>query len=425
MKLTEAQQQITGDRHRFRVVNCGRRFGKTTLAIDEMKACAVYRQSRIAYIAPTFQQARDIAWSQLKQDFAKSGATINESRLEIRIQSLAGGESLIMLRGWESIETLRGQAFDLVVLDEVASMRNFWEAWQEVVRPTLTDRKGEALFISTPRGYNHFFDLYQLETVGLDGGAGDPDFKSFTFTSYDNPNVPAEEIDKARSQLTEDRFAQEYLADFRKTEGLVYKEFDRQRHIFDELPEVQFTHTIAGVDFGFNHPAVVHTIKKDYDGNYWVMEEWYKRGKTDTEIAQYVAAKSYHYVYPDPENAGGIEELKRHGVNVREVIKGPGSVVTGVNVVRELLKAKRLMIHRSCLNTIQEFETYSYPPKKPGARDENENPLKENDDAMDALRYPLMMEGTTSTSSGPKAHYAPPRTYGTNHAIHKHIFPHS
>lgn len=412
MKLTSAQEVIASDSHRFRVVNCGRRFGKTTLAIDQMKACAVYRTSRIAYIAPTFQQARDIAWEQLKKDFAKAGATINESRLEIRVRNLNGEESLIILRGWESIESLRGQAFDLVVIDEVASMRNFWQAWQEVIRPTLTDRKGEVLFISTPKGYNHFYDLYQLQET-------DVDFKSFHFTSYDNPTIPVEEIDAARTQMTEDRFAQEYLADFRKTEGLVYKEFDRTQHIFDELPVVQFTDFIGGIDFGFNHPAVVLSVKRDYDGNYWITDEWYKRGKTDVEIAEYVAACKFNKAYPDPENAGGIEELKRHGVNVREVLKGPGSVRSGVNTVHELFKANRLYIHRSCNNTIDELEVYSYPPRKAGAEYDDENPLKENDDAMDAMRYALMMDNQGMSGTTPKVHLAPPRRYGNQPVINK------
>ena len=274
IQLTEAQTQIAKDMHRFRVINCGRRFGKTTLAIDQIKACSVHRESRIAYIAPTFQQARDIAWAQLKKDFSKAGAVINESRLEIRLKNVLGSESIIMLRGWESIETLRGQSFDLIVLDEVASMRNFWEAWQEVVRPTLTDRKGEAMFISTPRGYNHFYDLFCLDPEkppAYDGQKSDANFRSFHFTSYDNPNIPSEEIDAAKKQLTSDRFAQEYLADFRKTEGLVYKEFNRQQHVFEHLPEIQFVETIAGVDFGFTHPAAVCT-KRDFDGNYWMIE---------------------------------------------------------------------------------------------------------------------------------------------------------
>ncbi len=110
-----------------------------------------------------------------------------------------------MLRGWEAIETLRGQSVDFIVLDEVAMYRNFWRTWQEVIRPTLTDRKGRAMFISTPKGFNHFYDLYNLQEE-------DSDFKSFQFTTYDNPHIPVEEIDKAKQELTEDRFYQEYMA---------------------------------------------------------------------------------------------------------------------------------------------------------------------------------------------------------------------
>jgi PBSX family phage terminase large subunit len=402
MQLTPAQSAIACDTHRFRVVDAGRRFGKTILAAWEMFAKAVATEDgRVAYIAPTFQQARDIAWADLKRICEPLITSINESRLEITVRNRFGGASLIILRGWEAVETLRGQKFDLLVIDEIAMMRAFWMHWQEVLRPTLTDRKGETLFISTPRGFNHFYDLYNLE-------ATDPDFKSFHFTSYDNPHLPPEEIDKARAELTEDRFAQEYLADFRKTEGLVYKEFSRQRHLFDELPEVGFIETIAGVDFGFTHPAAVPSIRKDYDGNYWVTDEWFKTGQTDAQIAEYVASRRFSKVYPDPENAGGIQELRNHGVNVREVIKGAGSVKNGINIVRELLKADRLHIHRQCVHTIEGFETYSYPPKKHGELYDDENPLKEDDDAMDGLRYPLMMD-TNSVGTAPRIHYASAR----------------
>lgn len=404
--LTPAQEAIATDTHRFRVVNCGRRFGKTVLAIDQIKACAAYRTSRIAYIAPTFQQARDIAWAQLKNDFANSGATINEARLEIRIRNIHGQESLIMLRGWESVETLRGQAFDLLVIDEVSSMRNFMEQWQQVLLPTLTDRRGEAMFISTPKGFNHFYDLFSREHE-------DPDFKSFHFTSYDNPNLPDGEIDSLRAQMTEDRFAQEYMADFRKTEGLVYKEFNRALHVFSELPDHGFIETIGSVDFGFTHPAAVPTIRKDYDGHYWVIDEWVYTGKTDEQIAEYVASCGFAKVYPDPENAAGIKTLKNHKINVREVNKSSGSVQRGINIVRELLKSNRLHVHHSCTHTILEFETYSYPPSK-GALYDNENPLKENDDMMDALRYALMMDSGNGDLQTVKVHYANGKGYGGN-----------
>src|ERR1700749_3875095 len=106
-QLDPAQAEIAGELHRFRVVCSGRRFGKTVMAIDTIKACALYKpDARIAYIAPTFQQARDIAWAQLKKDVSQAGAIVNESRLEITLKNQSGGTSFIILRGWGSIETL-------------------------------------------------------------------------------------------------------------------------------------------------------------------------------------------------------------------------------------------------------------------------------------------------------------------------------
>lgn len=377
MQLTKAQGTIALDRHRFRVLNCGRRFGKTTLAIEEIKGKVAANKKKIAYIAPTYQQARDIVWEVLKKEFI--GAYFNEARLEIKVN-----DCTIVLRGWESIETLRGQAFDFIVIDEVASMRNFWSAWQEVIRPTLTDTKGHVLFISTPKGFNHFYELYNLEGT-------DRDYKSFHFTSYENTYIPKEEIDKAKEELTDDRFAQEYLADFRKTEGLVYKEFDRKVHLFDDDTKIHDeVEVLAGVDWGFTNPAAVCTIVKDYRGHYWLTDEYYKTGQTDAQVAEYVAASKFSKVYPDPESPSGIKELRNRGVNVREVLKNKDSIVNGVQKVRELLKAGKLHIHKKCLNTIWEFETYSYPEKK--EYNAKEIPLDENNHMMDALRYVIYMQ---------------------------------
>lgn len=391
LQLHEAQKQIAVHPARFRVVCAGRRFGKTELVVDQMKGRAAIPNSRVAYIAPTYQQARDIAWSKLKKDCEQAAQSINESRLEI---TLVNG-STIVLRGWENIETLRGQNFHLIVIDEIAMMRNFWINWREVIRPTLTDFKGEGIFISTPKGFNHFYDLFNMEHDEKRGA----EYKSFHFTTYDNPFMPKDEIEAAKKELTEDAFAQEYLADFRKTEGLVYKEFDRKKHIVTQTEQEwlesigeSVVRTYGGVDFGFVHPAAVMTVKETTDGKYLVAKEWVKSGQTDEQIAEQAASSKFNAVYPDPANPGGIEELKRQGCNVREVSKGRGSVMAGINVVRELLKANRLFIHQSCAHLIWEFETYSYIDEKDmtgGERDET--PLKENDDALDALRYVLMM----------------------------------
>jgi PBSX family phage terminase large subunit len=377
--LHDTQKIVAKDLHRFRVLCCGRRWGKTTLAIDQMKARLTIPNSRVCYIAPTYQQARDIAWEQLRNDLQQAGKA-NEARLEIE---LVNG-SKISLKGWEAIETLRGQRFDMIVLDEVAMMRNFWLNWQEVIRPTLTDTKGEALFISTPKGFNHFYDLFGYQSK-------DEDYKSFHFTTYDNPHIPREEVDKAKLELTEDRFAQEYMADFRKSEGLVYKEFLRWKHLFKRLPEVGYVKTFGGVDFGFTNPCAVISIKKDRNAIYWVTDEWYKTSQSDAQIADYVAALQWDECFPDPESPSGIAELKKRAVNAREVVKNKDSVRNGINTVRELFNTNRLRIHESCQNLIWELETYAYPDRKPD-HNEEENPIKENDHALDALRYALSMD---------------------------------
>jgi PBSX family phage terminase large subunit len=383
--LTPSQSIICQDTHRFRVCCTGRRFGKTVLASKEIKGKAIYKSSKIAYFATTFQQARDIIWEMLKAELRGAIISINEARLEIKVRTINKEESTITLRGWESIETARGSSFDLLILDEVASMRDFWISWQEVLRPTLTDRKGEAIFISSPKGFNHFYKLYNMELE-------DSDFKSFHFTTYDNPLIPVEEIEKAKKELTEDRFAQEYLADFRKTEGLVYKEFDRKRHIFDNINQIHgIVETIAGVDFGYTNPTAIITIIRDDDNNFWITDEWYKTGQTEEQVAEYVAGLNLNKVYPDPENPSAIKVLRRMGVNVREVIKKKDSVQNGIQRVRELFKANKLFVHKNCTNTILELETYSYPDKEDMAN-QKENPIKENDHALDAIRMALMMQ---------------------------------
>ena len=383
--LHRTQAEVAKDKHRFRVLCCGRRWGKTTEACEEIKGCALYKNARIAYIAPTYQQARDIAWEQIKKELEPIIKEANESRLELRVKNKKDGESIVFLRGWESIEGLRGQKFDLLILDEVAMMRNFWTNWREILRPTLIDTNGEAMFISTPKGFNHFYELYNFESKDLD-------YRSYHFTTYDNPFIPVDEIEKAKLELTEDAFAQEFLADFRKTEGLVYKEFDRTKHIYDTERIPNPIETIAGVDFGFTNPCTVLHITKDYDNSYWIEKEWYYTNKTEDEISEYVAANKFAKVYPDPESPSAIELMRKKGVNIREVIKNKDSIKVGIEKIRELLKQGKLHIHKSCENLIWEFETYSYADKK-DQRNQDENPIKENDHCFVANTFITMANG--------------------------------
>lgn len=396
MQLTSTQKAVASSPSRFRVIRSGRRWGKTMLSVEEMIFCAATNDdARVVYLAPTFQAARDIAWEALKKRIKDIGADINETRLEVEIPNKFGTKSKIMLRSWDAVETLRGQYFDFIVLDEIAHVKSFWSNWQEVLRPTLTDRKGKALFISTPLGYNHFYDLCNAELT-------DTDFKTFHFTSYDNPHLPKEEIDKAKQTLPSERFHQEYLASFQKTQGLVYKEFDRKRHLYTVLPPVKGD-KFGAIDFGFTNPAAVLDIRV-INENIYVEDVWYKKERTEDQIADYVAASQFQAVYPDPENASAIEAIRRRGVNVREVVKGKDSISSGIQKIRELLNTNRLKINAKCVNLISEFEMYSYDDEIP-EKNQKENPIKANDHALDALRYFVLMYQPTQALEAKQRQY--------------------
>lgn len=385
MELHQGQKTVAVDTHRFRVVDAGRRFGKDVLGIEEAIGIAIANPGvQVVYIAPTIQQVRDIVWQPLKTRVRPIATSINETRLEITIKTRGAEDSLIILRGWEAIETLRGTKNAFVVLTEVAMMRNFWIGWQEVIRPTLTDLKGGALFLSTPKGYNHFYALHEFEK-NKEVNVND-EWRSFHFTTYDNPHIDPKEVDAARATLTEDRFAQEYLAEFRKMEGLVYKEFDRFKHVFDDLtPRPPLAEILGGVDFGYTNPSCILRIEHDVDNHYWVTSEWYKTGKTTAELIEVAKTLKINLYYPDPAEPDRIEEMSRAGLNIREVSK---DIEAGIQSVRELFKQGRLHIHKDCVNLINELETYRYPETRPD-KNAPEVPVKENDHAVDALRYPL------------------------------------
>jgi hypothetical protein len=156
IRLKTPQREVFLSPHRFRVLVAGRRFGKTYLANVELLRAASGRGRTAWYVAPTYRQAKRIAWNRLKELTRPYWAS-KPQESDLRIELARGGT--IALRGADSYDSLRGEGLDFVVLDEFASMAP--AAWKEVLRPALADRQGGALFIGTPRGYNHFYDLYE------------------------------------------------------------------------------------------------------------------------------------------------------------------------------------------------------------------------------------------------------------------------
>src|SRR6202163_5131998 len=156
IKLKPPQWEVFNCASRFRILVAGRRFGKTYLAMVELCRAAWKPGRLVWYVAPTYKQAKRIAWKPLKQMTRPYWAS-KPNETDLTIELVCGGT--ISLRGADNYDSLRGDGLDFIVLDEYASMAP--EAWNEVLRPALSDRLGRALFIGTPKGLNHFHDLYQ------------------------------------------------------------------------------------------------------------------------------------------------------------------------------------------------------------------------------------------------------------------------
>jgi hypothetical protein len=376
-------------------LNWGRRSGKTTVfAYEALITSQAVKNAKITYYAQTFGDARDIAWEIFLDVFGELVIKKNETLLEITVASKAGGKSKINLKGWESVVTSqkgRGTENHLVLVDEVAYCRGFKQYWDTVLEPTLLTTRGRAIFASTPNGFNDFYELCSI-------AQSKPGWFFSHATSYDNPCNSQEELNKKKEEITEDRFVQEYLADFRKQEGLVYKEFDRKTCLYGDEIKIDSDMKIAGLDFGFVNPAALIEVKRDKRDCFWAKELYYKPGKTDAQIAEITSAYNFNKVYPDPENQAAIKELSDRKVPVYEVVKGKDSIKNGIDKIRELFKQGRLKIHKNSHNLIFEFENYHYPKTK-DIGNQDELPVKENDHALDALRYAIMMELQTNSKT--------------------------
>jgi hypothetical protein len=220
IRLKPPQWTVFNSDARFRILVAGRRFGKTYLALVEL-CRAAWKSGRLAwYVGPTYKQAKRIAWKPLKQLTRPYWAS-QPNETDLRVELITGGT--ICLRGADNRDSLRGDGLDFLVLDEYASIAR--EAWPEVLRPALADKQGGALFIGTPRGYNHFYDLYQK-------AQDQPNWATFQYTTEEGGNVAREELESATHELDERTYRQEFQASFENlTAGMVYYAFDRTRNV--------------------------------------------------------------------------------------------------------------------------------------------------------------------------------------------------
>lgn len=220
--LHEKQLEIFTSKARFKICAAGRRGGKSFLSAitllieglkDENEHGYNLSDKRVFYVAPTFDQGKRIIWDLIKD----LGKEVIKSTLENQaIITLINGRK-IEIKGADRPDTLRGVGLSYVVLDEYAFMKP--DVWEKILRPTLSDVEGHALFIGTPEGKNHFYDLF-IEAEKDDTG----EMEAFSFASIDNPTINPKEIEVARRTLSSSNFRQEYEASFAASGGAVFKE---------------------------------------------------------------------------------------------------------------------------------------------------------------------------------------------------------
>ena len=214
VQLLPWQQEVYSDPTRFKVVAAGRRTGKSRLAAWMLIISALQSdKGQVFYVAPTQGQARDIMWQTLLElgHPVISGSHINN--LQIRLVNGA----MISLKGADRPETMRGVSLKFLVMDEYADMKP--DVWEQILRPALADQKGSAMFIGTPMGRNHFYELYKMAELG-----DDETYKGWHFTSYDNPILDPDEIDTAKKSMSSYAFRQEFMASFEARGSEMFKE---------------------------------------------------------------------------------------------------------------------------------------------------------------------------------------------------------
>jgi len=388
------QKKVIASPARFKILRCGRRFGKTTFALNTLFLASILKENGTYwYVAPTYRQAKQIAWRMvLDLHRANNKKLFNKppSIYDLNLQFNSG--SYLELKGSDNEDSLRGVGLDGVILDEYALMKP--NVWEEIIRPTLLDKGGWAIFISTPKGYNHFYDLEE-------SAKGNKEWEIFHFTSYDNPINKKGEIDQIKEEITDEYFQQEYMASYVKFTGLIYKDWDDRIHLVEPFQVPITWPRWRSIDPGGTNPLACLWIAQDpLSKDFYLYDEHYIGNQTIRYHAEVINAKSigqyFRQTFIDPSAKQWITDFAQFGIYATPGINTVGiktkeQTTTGIGKVAELMKINpttgqpRLHVFNTLENFVKEIKNYQWDIKKD--KGVTERPKKTDDHLMDALRY--------------------------------------
>ena len=387
------------DTARFFVMVCGRRFGKTTSSAMEATYYASQPNKKIWLVGLSYDKA-DLMFREVwqKMVIGRSNDIERASEKERFIKFKWG--TTVEAKSADNPDSLVGEGLDLLIMDEVAKMKR--KIWDMYLSPTLSDRKGKAIFITTPEGFNWIYDLFLL-------GKADDLWESHQAPTWDNNVVfPDGKKDsfliERKRNMSKELYEQEYGAMFTSFEGRVYP-FDRALDM-GEFPYNPNFPTFCSIDFGFRMPAAIWFQTHMVGGltHINVIDEIVHKAniKTD-EFAEMISSKHYNVreYYGDPagmqaqgqSGLGDIEIFRRKGIQVRSIRdKVSRSIASGVSHVRgfiENAQGQRFVhLDKKCMGLAEDLENYRYPESGEG-KDLKPDPVKDgrHDHSMDAFRY--------------------------------------
>lgn len=397
--LHEGQSEIINDlfvehNNRYAVVCASRGFGKSYLAAtaamiavqELMDLPADVPNKNVAIIAPTYSQAVDIYYPLLAyqlgmEDFAdKSSKAAGTFWFPNNVQ--------LKIWSYEASERMRGTGQFFVVADEVCSWKgagmNLKESWESIIQPCVATRwsrqnatkynasPGRALIISTPMGYDYFWEMFNRESV-------DKEWKSYHYTYQDSPYLDDEEIERVKLTLDPLKFAREYTASFEDSGNNVFYTFNRKEHIDDNLPWFESGEDVhCGIDFNVGIQAT--TFFAIRGNQVHILDE--TQGHPDTEtLAKYITDKFKGHriiAYPDPSGKArktsaavgrtDFSILEGAGIRTRAHSKAP-PMIDSVAAVNKKFKNARgdidMLIHPRCVNTIKSLERTQWTENNP------------------------------------------------------------
>ena len=389
----------TKETARFFVMVCGRRFGKTTASAMEATYIASQPNKRIWLVGLSYEKA-DLMFREVWQKMVvgHQNDIVRASEKDRYIKFKWG--TTVEAKSADNPDSLVGEGLDLLIIDECAKVKR--RIWDMYLSPTLSDRKGKCIFITTPEGFNWVYDLYLL-------GKTDDLWESHQAPSWENnfafPNGEEDPfLCERKRNMSRELYDQEYGSKFTSFEGRVYP-FDRSLDV-GNFPYNPTLPTFCSIDFGYRQCAVGWFQVSKVDGQwhtYMIDEILHEKNIKTDELAKRIKAKQYGVIryFGDPAGSqvqgqsglGDIEIFRRHGIQVHSVRdKVSRSIASGINHVRGFIEnangERYLHLDKKCINMAVDLENYRYPEAKEG-KDLKNDPIKDgmHDHGADMLRY--------------------------------------